>query len=776
MPDFFRKNLRHRFLGENRIYLLLLIIFIFMTLFAPRFLTLHNQTTIMKGMSLNLPLAIGLTLVMICGQLDLSIGANLTLGGMLTIGLQPILGWTGGIIVALFCGFGVGTANGWLVAKAKIDSFIATLGMMIVTQGLIYMYCHGGTLTIQSFQFGTWMETPLVPLLTPRVLISLVLAVFFELVLQRTRIGRNVYLVGSNSSTAWNAGLPIDRYMIGVFALSGFLSSFGGVLFAIGINSAMPTMGNNSLMEVIAAVIIGGTSMTGGRGSVMRSWVALLALTMLYNGLECLGAGWETRKIAGGFVLAAVVLYDAHIAEQHRKIRGIRQELLSELKSLSITEDRNERKTEMERKDSIALAIAVVGVVGCVAITAIFAMYFIHLRYTVPLIASPTAVDPTEKLTSGVQALKTNIPAKVTESLSAAESEELAVAQLKSKDGQPLILPPSNKAIPSRPVNPEALPEEDALHWYDMEYSGWNIKKENQPKSPGNGPQGKKITYLKAIDHPYQTAMARGMEKVANVYGIEVRYKVADNDINIQAQQVDQIINERPDLVIISPVDAKACVPLFRKLNETGIPVIAINLLTAPESHKYLLAWTGPDDWQQFRLLSREFAKRMNYEGGYCIVQHWAGSSPFFSRTWSVITELKKIAPKMKLLAMQTTDLESEKTKNVVSGWITRFGSELKGICSADDSGAQVGINEAIKNANREDIIRVAAGNSKVGMDFIKEGRLHAITYQSPEADGAVPMKLAAEWFYGKSIESIRYLPIAIITKANVDQYLPAQW
>jgi ribose transport system substrate-binding protein len=141
-----------------------------------------------------------------------------------------------------------------------------------------------------------------------------------------------------------------------------------------------------------------------------------------------------------------------------------------------------------------------------------------------------------------------------------------------------------------------------------------------------------------------------------------------------------------------------------------------------------------------------------------------------------MVTELKKIAPKMRCLEMQTTNLDSEKTKDVVSGWLTRYGKELKGIVSADDSGAQIGINEAVKNARREDIIRVAAGNSKVGMDFVKAGTLQAITYQSPEADGAIPMKLAADWLNGKPIPPIRYLPIHIITKTDVEQFMPAQW
>jgi ribose transport system substrate-binding protein len=153
------------------------------------------------------------------------------------------------------------------------------------------------------------------------------------------------------------------------------------------------------------------------------------------------------------------------------------------------------------------------------------------------------------------------------------------------------------------------------------------------------------------------------------------------------------------------------------------------------------------------------------------------GGSPFFSRTYAVVTELRKIAPKMKCLEMQTTKLEAEKTMQVVSDWITKYKGELEGIVSADDSGAQIGINQACKNAGRDEIIRVAAGNSKVGMDFIKAGTLHAITYQSAEADGAMPMKIAADWFCGKEIaKAVYYLPKHIITKDDVDQFLPAQW
>ena len=220
---------------------------------------------------------------------------------------------------------------------------------------------------------------------------------------------------------------------------------------------------------------------------------------------------------------------------------------------------------------------------------------------------------------------------------------------------------------------------------------------------------------------------------------------------------------------------------LVSVVDSAGRPVSGAEVDIRQTRHAFLFGcniflWGRVGTVEEESLYRNRFAELMNYEGGYGIVQHRPGGSPFFSRTYSFVTELKQIAPKMKLLAKQTTDLEAEKTMQVVSDWITRFGAEFKGIVSADDSGAQIGINEAVRTAHREDIVRVSAGNSKVGMDFIQAGTLHAITYQSAESDGAIAMQLAAEWFSGKEIPGVRYLPIRIITKDTVTEYLPPQW
>jgi ribose transport system substrate-binding protein len=191
---------------------------------------------------------------------------------------------------------------------------------------------------------------------------------------------------------------------------------------------------------------------------------------------------------------------------------------------------------------------------------------------------------------------------------------------------------------------------------------------------------------------------------------------------------------------------------------------------------KYCLAWTGPDDWGQFRELARKFADTMGKKGGYVIVRHMPGSSPFFARTFAPITELGEYAPDMKMLAMDTANLEAEGTMQLVSAWLKKYGNELKGVISACDGFGMTGTLEATKGAGRKDLVIVAAGNSKTGMDSVKAGDALAITYQSAEGDGALALHTAAEWFEGKQIPPVRYLPIHIITKSDVENYMPAQW
>jgi ribose/xylose/arabinose/galactoside ABC-type transport system permease subunit len=314
-----------------RIIWLFILTFLFMSIFAPHFLSVYNATTILQTMSLNAVVAIGFTIVLIMGQLDLSIGSNISLGAMFVIGFEPHFGWTLSLLIAVISGGIVGLVNGLLVAKAKIDSFIVTLGTMTIVQGIVYLYAKGGSLTTQDVGFGEWLQQSSIPLFPPIVLISVVIVIAFEFILLSTRYGRGFYILGGNKETAWLAGLKMNQYMIQGFTISGITSALAGALFAITLDSALPDLGVSSTMQVVAATIIGGTSMAGGSGSVFKSMIAVLTLVTLYNGLTLLGAGNSVQIFVSGLILAVVVLQEAYSLYQRNKLRGQRAELLKEL-------------------------------------------------------------------------------------------------------------------------------------------------------------------------------------------------------------------------------------------------------------------------------------------------------------------------------------------------------------------------------------------------------------------------------------------------------------
>jgi len=286
-------------------------------------------------MSIDALPAIGFTIVMLSGKLDLSIGSVVTLGGIITIGLQPHIGWTGSILAAVLAGALVGLINGILVAKIKVDSFITTLASLIIVQGLVLKICDGGTFTVQTFALADFLDKSVFWILCPRVIFAVILVILFEIFLKGTRLGRGFYAVGANPSMAWHAALPVDGYIISAFTLSGLLSGLGGALFSITIISAPPKMGASSLIIVVAATIIGGTSMAGGKGSILKTTVALFMLYTLYNGLSCMGVKDEIRPIASGVVLAAVIVYDAWLTVLKNRVKGRRRDLLEDLDKLN---------------------------------------------------------------------------------------------------------------------------------------------------------------------------------------------------------------------------------------------------------------------------------------------------------------------------------------------------------------------------------------------------------------------------------------------------------
>jgi ribose transport system permease protein len=309
-----------------RIALLALLVASTMSVLAPNFATSTNAVTILKATATTLPSLVGFTLVLVVGQLDLSFAAVFTLGAMLTVGEQPTLGWWGAGALAIVAGALVGLVNGVLVTWARINAFIVTLGTLTMVQGAVQLYGKGATIARTDFALADLLDTPSVT--APRIVVPVVLALLAEVALRATPWGRSLLLTGGSERAAWYAGIRTSRLVTIAFVLSGALAALGGMLTAMSLASANPTLGSPSLMLVISAVIIGGASMTGGRGRIVNGAVALLALTMLTNGLGAMGAGVEVQLIASGAVLALAVLVDAIGVRRAERWRGARPWLL----------------------------------------------------------------------------------------------------------------------------------------------------------------------------------------------------------------------------------------------------------------------------------------------------------------------------------------------------------------------------------------------------------------------------------------------------------------
>jgi ribose transport system substrate-binding protein len=352
--------------------------------------------------------------------------------------------------------------------------------------------------------------------------------------------------------------------------------------------------------------------------------------------------------------------------------------------------------------------------------------------------------------------------------------------ELKSKDNKSLVQEPQALSLPSikrnfhRPENPEKLAKTDSRYWYDNEFSGWGVDKKPLPLSPKNGPGKKRVAILRmqSFPHGYYEAFERGASKIAEHVGIEA-YVFKGN--SYYTELIKNCIKFKPDLAILFSENSEKITSHISELHRNGIPVITANSMPDDDGSQYILSSVCHDNWLQGRVLARKFAESMSFSGGYTILRHHPKTAKFISLTYSVITELNKIAPNMKCLDHQLS-IEEDTAQEICTEWLRCFGSELKGIIAADSGDGLVGINSAISDYNRNDIIQMAFGNSQIGMQYLKEGKVKLLIPQSGESEGAIAMKTAVDWFCGLEIPPIITLPIQTLSKDEVDDFLPAQW
>jgi len=295
---------------EGGIIFALIIMCLTIAFINPAFVSKYNLTTLILGFSFISIVAFGETIVLISGEIDLSIGAIAGLSGigsawlMVNSGLSPVLAIVAGLAMGAACGF----VNGFLITKIRLNSFIVTLGTMEAFSGLIMVITKGWAIVRipESIFFLGRGQALGVPI--PVVIMTAIL-IYLSFILKSTVFGQRVYLLGGSEIAARVVGINVEKMKIIIFTLSGILSASAGVLMVARLTSGQPTVGQYWLLPSIAAAVIGGTSLTGGRGRLIGTLAGAAILGVLQNAIAILGISpyWE-RTIIGTVVVLAVTV------------------------------------------------------------------------------------------------------------------------------------------------------------------------------------------------------------------------------------------------------------------------------------------------------------------------------------------------------------------------------------------------------------------------------------------------------------------------------------
>ncbi|MGG0795108.1 ribose ABC transporter permease [Brevibacillus laterosporus] len=288
----------------------LFLLVIILSIVSSDFLTVSNIFNVLRQVSINALIAFGMTFVILTGGIDLSVGSTLALSSALSAGLMasggdPFLA----IVVGLLAGLVMGAFNGILVAKGNVAPFIATLATMTVFRGLTLVYTEGKPITGLPDTFGLVGKSFFLQIPMPVIwmLLSFV-ALYF--ILKHTTFGRHVYALGSNEEATRLSGVSTTKVKIWVYSISGLFASLAGIILTSRLNSAQPTAGTSYELDAIAAVVLGGTSLSGGKGWIVGTLIGAMIIGVLNNGLNLLNVSSFYQLVAKGAVILIAVLLD----------------------------------------------------------------------------------------------------------------------------------------------------------------------------------------------------------------------------------------------------------------------------------------------------------------------------------------------------------------------------------------------------------------------------------------------------------------------------------
>ena len=314
----FKKNLQVLFSRDGiGVFALLIVLFLFLSIASPVFLTMNNIANLLVQSVFIMIIALGVMFVLATGGIDLSVGSVLGLSGGIT-GWMMMSGtdmWLA-VLAGLCTGLIIGIVNGIIITKLRVSAFLVTFAMLYIARGLLMLLTKEDPIrgfATQEFVFlaqGKFMGIPMA------VVITFIIFVLAYFVYNSTSFGRYITVLGTNEEAARLSGISTDKLKISVYAISGLLAATAGILLASRLTSVQPLMGNGYELEAIAAAVIGGTSMFGGKASVVGVAIGALILALVLNGLDLLGVNQFYRLIITGVIIIIAVGIDRYISRE----------------------------------------------------------------------------------------------------------------------------------------------------------------------------------------------------------------------------------------------------------------------------------------------------------------------------------------------------------------------------------------------------------------------------------------------------------------------------
>lgn len=304
------RRTRLRFLRQNLAVLVtLLVICVVTAILNPVFINPSNLINVVRQISILGIVASGMTMLMISGGIDLSVGAALSLAGVVCG--RVLVGGYGevtAVVAGVLVGATVGLVNGTIVAKTGVPPFISTLGMMSILQGAALMVTGGRQIPNVNGPYFSILGDGMLGFVPVPVIILFVVVLLSHFLLRNTKWGKRWYAIGGNEETAYLSGINVNRYKIAVYVINGTLVGVAAVTLASRIGAALPLMGSGYELQAIAAVVIGGVALTGGRGSILGTFLGVLLLGVISNSLNMLNVSSFFQNMAVGLIILIAVI------------------------------------------------------------------------------------------------------------------------------------------------------------------------------------------------------------------------------------------------------------------------------------------------------------------------------------------------------------------------------------------------------------------------------------------------------------------------------------